>query len=368
MSYQALDFLPETIRRHVSAETRVVSLGEPLMLESGEQLQDVQIAYRSWGDLEKANGRATLICHALTASADADNWWPGMIGPGGAFDPASEFIICSNLLGSCYGSTGPVSYTPGGTQRYRADFPRLTIRDMVNAQKMLLDALGIKTLSLVTGPSLGGMQALEWAAMYPDRVEAIAPVGVGGRHSAWCIAGSEAQRAAIFADANWQGGYYADDTAPAQGLGAARMMAICSYRSWQSFQERFGREERSDGQFQMQSYLAYQAQQFNERFDANCYVRLTQAMNSHDLGRDRGAYFDVLESIQQPALVVSVSSDGLYPAREQDVLARHLPNSSYSVLDTDDGHDGFLIKTGPLAEMIRQFRQAMDAQTITAAA
>ena len=362
MSQPSTRSLPTRLRRHVADDTRYLQIPGRFRLENGEQLEDVVVAFRTWGEPDNAQSRAVLICHALTASADADRWWPGMIGPGAAFDPRSDFIICSNILGSCYGTTGPASPKPGSALPYRADFPRVSVRDMVNLQSRLLDELGVQRLALVTGPSLGGMQALEWAAMYPQRVAAIAPIGVGGRHSAWCIAGSEAQRAAIYADANWQGGYYSDDESPALGLAAARMMGVSSYRSWQSFQQRFGREEGEDGEFQMQSYLRYQGEKFVERFDANCYVRLTQAMNTHDLARDRGPYFDVLEGIKQPVLVVSVSSDTLYPPREQQLLATHLPAARYRVLDSDDGHDGFLIKTGPLGAMVREFRAALRAE------
>jgi homoserine O-acetyltransferase len=232
---------------------------------------------------------------------------------------------------------------------------------MVNLQRVLLDELGVETLELVTGPSLGGMQALEWAAMYPDRVRSVVPIGVGGRHSPWCIGISEAQRAAIEADPNWNGGHYSDDAPPTQGLSAARMMAVCTYRSWHSFEERFGRDQRSEDLYEVQSYLRHQGRKINERFDANTYVTLTHAMHTHDLGRGRGAYQDVLAGIRQPVLVVSVSTDALYPPQEQEELARLLPDASYELLDCPHGHDGFLIETDTLGEMISKFRQTRGA-------
>jgi homoserine O-acetyltransferase/O-succinyltransferase len=350
--------LPERLRRHVSPETRFLRLEEPLQLEAGGELERVTVAWRSWGDPANAVHNAVLICHALTGSADADAWWPGIIGKGGAFDPDTDFIVCSNILGSCYGSTGPVSPRPDGAGRWRADFPQVTVRDMVHLQRRLLDHLGIERLALVTGPSLGGMQALEWALLYPDRVASIVPIGVGGRHSAWCLAMSEAQRQAIYADPEWRGGHYDDDAPPEKGLAAARMMAICGYRSWHSFDARFGRDRRKDGVFQVQSYLRHQGQKINDRFDANTYVRLTQAMNEYDLARGRGDYEQVLASIEQPALVVSISSDILYPAHEQRELVRHLPNARYEILDSMDGHDGFLIQTAALSRLIADFRRA----------
>jgi homoserine O-acetyltransferase/O-succinyltransferase len=349
--------LPHYLQRQIAAETRFLRVPGEFTLESGEVLQDVDIAYRTWGDPANAAEHAVLICHALTGSADVEAWWPDIIGAGRAFDPARDYVICANILGSCYGTTGPVSTRPGTTSRYRADFPRITVRDMVELERTLLDELGVGFVELVTGPSLGGMQALEWALMYPERVGSIVPIGVGGRHSAWCIGISEAQRAAIAADPNWKDGYYTDDAPPDKGLAAARMMAICTYRSWESFEARFDRERRDDELYQVQSYLRHQGTKINQRFDANTYVTLTHAMHTHDLGRGRGDYPEVLSRIGQPALVVSVSSDVLYPPAEQRYLAEHLPNAQYETLDCPHGHDGFLIETESLGAMIARFRE-----------
>lgn len=349
--------LPARLEACISGDTRYLRIDEPFELENGEYLEDVVIAYRTWGDIVSSADSAVLICHALTGSADVEAWWPGIIGPGKAFDPASDYIVCANILGSCYGTTGPVSTKPGRDERYRADFPEVSVRDMVRLQRLLLDALGIERLSVVTGPSLGGMQALEWAAMYPDHVDSIVPIGVGGQHSAWCIGISEAQRQAIAADPNWNGGYYSDDAPPSRGLAAARMMAVCTYRSWDSFEQRFARDRRADELFEVQSYLRYQGDKINTRFDANTYVTLTHAMHTHDLGRGRDSYANVLARLGIPALVVSVSSDALYPPQEQRALADSLPDAEYEVLQCPHGHDGFLIETEELGEMIRRFRK-----------
>ena len=353
--------LPDYLRKQIATDTESLRVPGEWRLESGEVLHDVEIAYRTWGDRSNAADHTVLICHALTGSADVDAWWPGIIGAGKTFDPAHDFIVCANILGSCYGTTGPVSLKPGTRERYRADFPRISVRDMVELERALLDELGIDRIELVTGPSLGGMQALEWAASYPERVGSVVPIGVGGRHSAWCIGISEAQRAAIAADPNWKGGYYTDDAPPAQGLAAARMMAICTYRSWDSFEARFGRERHSADTFQAQSYLRHQGRKINERFDANTYVTLTHAMHTHDLARGRGAYPEVLQRISQPTLVVSVSSDTLYPPAEQIELAEHLPNARYEVLESLHGHDGFLIETEDLGALIAGFRARLYA-------
>ncbi|NCF15628.1 MAG: homoserine O-acetyltransferase [Gammaproteobacteria bacterium] len=352
--------LPTHLQDQIAPETQFLRVPGDFALETGEILQDVEIAYRTWGSLENAADHAILICHALTGSADVEAWWPNIIGAGKTFDPAVDYIVCANILGSCYGTTGPVSCKPGSDTRYLADFPRVSVRDMVELQRVLLDELGVTRVELVTGPSLGGMQALEWALMYPERVGSVVPIGVGGRHSAWCIGISEAQRAAIAADPNWNNGYYSDEKPPEKGLAAARMMAVCTYRSWQSFDERFGRDQRTQDQFQVQSYLQHQGEKINDRFDANTYVTLTHAMHTHDLSRGRGDYPDVLRKIEQPALVVSVSSDALYPPEEQRSLAEYIPGSRYEILDCAHGHDGFLIETETLGRMIVEFREAQQ--------
>jgi homoserine O-acetyltransferase len=357
--------LPDYLSAQISDDTETLAVSR-FTLESGQGLSDVQIAYRTWGDIANAKDHAILICHALTGSADVDAWWPNIIGAGKAFDPAHDFIVCANILGSCYGTTGPATLKPGEQQRYRADFPDISVRDMVNLERVLLDELGVDRLEVVTGPSLGGMQALEWAAMYPERVDRVVPIGVGGQHSAWCIGVSEAQRMAIQADPDWNGGYYSEESPPEAGLAAARMMAVCTYRSWQSFDERFGRNRRADELYEVQSYLRHQGQKINDRFDANTYVTLTHAMHTHDLGRGRGEYRDVLANIWQPALVVSVSTDTLYPPHEQRALADLLPNARYVLLESAHGHDGFLIETEELGQMIARFRASGHARTLQA--
>ena len=354
--------LPDYLQQQIGADTQYLQVAGSFVLENGESIDDIVVAYRTWGALDKAKSNAILICHALTGSADVDAWWPGIIGTGKAFDPQHDYIICANILGSCYGSTGPATMRPGGRERYRADFPSISIRDMVRLQRLLLDRLGVQQIELAIGPSLGGMQALEWALCYPDRVAAVMPIGIGGRHSAWCIGASEAQRAAIAADPDWNNGYYSDAARPERGLAAARMMAVCLYRSWLSFDQRFGRERGTSGAYEVQSYLRHQGERINQRFDANTYVTLTHAMHSYDLSRGRGDYAAVLGSIEQPALVVSVSTDALYPPAEQQALARQLANGRYAVLDSAHGHDGFLIETDALAKLIAAFRRQLKAE------
>lgn len=337
--------------------THFLTLPYPVILESGTGLPQVTVAYRTWGRLNAAGDNAVLVCHALTGSAEADRWWAGLIGPGKALDPARDFIVCSNVLGSCYGSTGPTSLSPFTGKRYGAEFPRVTVRDLVQVQAQLLDALGAEELALVLGGSLGGMQALEWAALYPQRVQALAALSVGAAQSPWCIGLSEAQRHAIYSDARWHGGGYDPLDPPTGGLAAARMMALCSYRHPGEFAGRFGRETDATGSFQVQRYLRHQGAKFVQRFDANAYVTLTRIMDSHDLGRDRGGVEAALAAIEAPALIVGCASDVLYLPEEQRQLAAHLPRAELAWLDSPHGHDAFLIETEELDALLRGFRQ-----------
>ncbi|MDA1184631.1 MAG: homoserine O-acetyltransferase [Acidobacteria bacterium] len=315
-------------------------------LESGEVLSQVPVAYRTWGRLNARGDNAILVCHALTGDTDVEAWWPGLLGPGRALDTDRYFVVCANVIGSPYGTVSPVTIDPETGQPYGGRFPIPTVRDTVALHRALLDRIGVRQLALVIGGSLGGMQTLEWA-MEGDFVRAIAPVSVGGRHSAWCIAWSEAQRQAIYRDPRWKEGHYVPDDAPRDGLAIARVIAMISYRSFGSFQGRFGRQA-ADGStphtFEMESYLHHQGDKLVGRFDAACYVRLTQKMDTHDISRGRGEYLDVLRRIEQPSLVIGVDTDLLYPLAEQRELAEAMPRGRLAVITAPDGHDGFLIE------------------------
>ena len=349
----------------ISPKTHYFDFIEPFTPELGGFLPSVRVAYRTWGTLNPQKDNVVLICHALTGAADADTWWEGMFSRGGAFDESTDFIICSNVLGSCYGTTGPISLNPLTGTHYGTDFPLITIRDMVHVQRRLLAALGIDRVKLAVGASLGGMQVLEWGFLYPDVVQALMPMGASGRHSAWCIAQSEAQRQAIYADRDWNDGHYDLTTPPARGLAAARMMAMCSYRSFENFQSRFGREFQHGTTFKAESYLRHQGRKLVERFDANSYITLTKAMDMHDLGRGRGVYEEVLCSLQVPVEILSIISDTLYPKEEQEELARLMPKSRILYLDEPYGHDAFLIDVEKVSRMVRDFLdgRALEAQS-----
>lgn len=327
------------------------------MLESGEQLEEVEVAYRTWGNFDGDN--AVLVFHALTGSADVDTWWAPLLGSERSLDPARNFIICSNILGSCYGTTGPASLNPRTGRPWGSDFPSITIRDMVRLQALLLNGLGIQRLKLVLGGSLGGMQALEWALLYPERVEAMAAIACSGRHSAWCIGLSEAQRQAIFTDPLWQQGHYDPEHPPTSGLAAARMMAMCTYRSQMSFEARFGRQRNLEHHFAMAEYLRYQGTRLVRRFDANAYIALTYAMDTHDVGNNRGSYETALESIQVPTLIVAIDSDILYPPKEQQELAQLIPRAHFAWLHSGHGHDAFLIEMDALDRIVLNFRASL---------
>ena len=346
-----------------SPATSFADLDGPLTLESGAALPRVRVAYRTWGRLAPDGANAVLVCHALTGSADVDTWWPGLLGPGRALDPDGDFVICSNILGSCYGTTGPTSAGPAG-RPWGADFPAISVRDMVGVQARLLDALGVTYLKLVVGGSLGGMQALEWAAGHPSRVGAVAAIAVSGRHSPWCIGLSAAQRAAIRADARFRGGRYPLDDPPADGLAAARAIAMCTYRSPASFGRRFGRTVAAGGgEFEVERYLRHQGGKLVARFDANAFIALTRAMDTHDLARGRGGYEEALRRIDTPTLVVSIDTDVLYPPDEQRELADLLPNAELVTLRSPHGHDAFLIEVARLDAIVRSFRRRVPSRS-----
>lgn len=325
-------------------------------LDSGVTLTEVPVAYQTWGALNEARDNAIVVCHALTGNTDVADWWGPLLGPGRAFDTDRYFVVCANVLGSPYGSAAPVTTNPATGERYGIDFPEVTIRDTVRLHRQLLDHLGVRQVALAVGGSMGGMQVLEWG-FYGSYVRTLAPVAVGGWHSAWCIGWSEAQRQAVYADPRWQDGRYAPGDPPAAGLAAARMMAMVSYRSAPSFEARFGREPAPRGEngqpappFSVQSYLRYQGAKLVERFDAACYVRLTEQMDTHDLGRGRGSYAAAVQQLHQPTLVIGIDSDVLYPLAEQQALAEALPQSTLATVASPAGHDAFLIELDQLTE------------------
>ncbi|MCW6035173.1 homoserine O-acetyltransferase [Spirulina subsalsa FACHB-351] len=347
----------------ISPQTQFYRSSHPFPLVLGGELPEVQVAYRTWGRLNESRDNGVLICHAFTGWADLEAWWQPLLGPGKALDPTQDFLICSNILGSCYGTTGPTSLNPKTGKPYGVDFPEITVRDMVHLQARLLEELGVRSLRLVIGGSLGGMQVLEWAACYPDWVKAIAPIAASGRHSAWCIGWSEAQRQAIYTDPLWQEGHYSPAAPPKQGLKVARMIAMSTYRSWGNYSIRFARNEQGE-EFAIAHYLKYQGDKLVERFDANTYIALSHAMDQHNLARPDQDYETVLQSIPHPTLIVGIDSDILYPPVEQQELAELIPNAQLAWLHSPHGHDAFLINMDELNQLVLTFRQSLHTNSI----
>mmetsp|Transcript_63426 Transcript_63426/g.112744 ORF Transcript_63426/g.112744 Transcript_63426/m.112744 type:complete len:374 (+) Transcript_63426:36-1157(+) len=334
-------------------------------LESGRILKKVEVCYKTWGCLNETADNAIVICHALTGNADAGAWWGQLIGNSKAVDTRKYFVFCSNVLGGCYGTTGPTSINPDTGKKYGKDFPKVTIRDMVRLQAECLQQVGVRGVVAVIGGSMGGMQALEWGLEISDlKVGAIASLCASGRHQAWQIGISECQRQAIKSDPNWQNGDYDEDKPPSTGLGVARMMAMVNYRAHPAYATKFGRGISSSHQkrvFEVESYLHYQGQKFIERgFDAASYIVLTHAMDSHDVERGRGSYFDVLRGLRLPVLLVSISSDVLYPMSEQLELDEHIPCSQHHLIQSDEGHDGFLLEHVKVGTLLRGFLAEID--------
>ncbi len=368
-----IDTLSKTVVK--TQKVRLYTEAEPFHFDSGASIGPIDVAFETYGELNSERTNCILVCHALTGSAHAGffnseddkipGWWDGIIGPGKALDTAKYFVVCSNILSGCYGTTGPATMNPVTMREYGTSFPVTTIRDMVRVQKRLLDWLGVERLQLVIGGSMGGMQVLEWAVMYPDFVERAVPVATGASHTAWGIGLNEVARQAVFNDPAYMNGNYYASGQPSRGLALARMIAMISYRSPESFTMRFQRERMRDGGgigyfdlkniFQVESYLHYQGVKLVERFDANTYVYITRAMDLHDVARGRGKLGDVMSSIRAKTLCVGISSDVLYPAVEQRGLAELIPGASYAEIQSIHGHDAFLIEFEQMNRLLISF-------------
>ena len=337
----------------------VATFQSPLELVLGNHLDHVAVTYETYGQLNALTGSA----HAAGRheSQQLPGWWDPLVGPGKAIDTNHYYVISSNVLGGCYGTTGPSSINPATGKPYGLEFPRYTIRDMVEVQARLVKHLGVTSLATVIGGSMGARQVLEWAGMYPELVRSIIPIASGSRHSAWAIGLNEVARRAITADPSWQGGNYPLASQPESGLGLARAIAMLSYRSFDSLEAKFGRERVSasrellDVGFEIESYLAYQGVKLVERFDANTYLYITRAMDDFDLSEGRGRLGEVLEGVNIPTLVMGISSDVLYPENEQKGLVDALPQAHYARINSPHGHDAFLIEFPQIAVHVRSF-------------
>lgn len=335
----------------------IEKLNKPFVTEAGFRFDEPEVAFKTWGSLNKEKDNVILICHALTGHAAADEWFPGIFGAGRICDPAKNFIICINVPGSPYGSIGPWSTNPKTGEPYRNSFPEITVRDMVRFQQQLLNQLEIKGIELVLGGSLGGMQALEFVVM-DERIQSAALIAMGKSHSPWAIGISHAQRKAIYTDPEWKDGNYKKGEGPKEGLATARMMAMITYRAPSDYDKKFGRKLQGDtSQFQVESYLDYQGKKLAERFDAHSYIILTEAMDSHDVSRGRDSYEEVLGRVNIPVKVIGIDSDHLYSIQEQKELANLLKNGEYHEIKSSYGHDAFLIEFDQINEIIEPFIQ-----------
>lgn len=384
----------------------VATLQDPLVLESGATLAPVTLCYETFGTLNGARDNVILVCHALTGDSHAagfyhadekrPGWWDTAIGPGKALDTNRYFVICSNVLGGCQGSTGPGAINPATGRPHALSFPTITPRDMVRAQMRLLERLGIHELVAVIGGSLGAMQTLEWGVTFPDRVKAIIPIAGSGRFHPQGIALNEVQRQAILLDPHFNGGEYYDGPPPAQGLAMARMLGMISYRSDESMWAQFGREIRPAGgmydaegklmparrdapppppnadlhrgfgiAYQVESYLHYQGAALVQRFDANSYLYLSRAMDLHDIGRGFASYEAAHAAIRAKVLSIGIRSDILFPPylqRETVDLVRAAGGSAeYLELDSPWGHDAFLVDFHLIADAIKAFLQGIES-------
>ncbi len=343
--------------------------GRGFTLEAGGQLAEVTVAYETWGRLDSSRANAVLVAHALTGDSHAagptgpghptPGWWDGLIGPGRAIDTDRFFVVCPNVLGGCRGTTGPASPGPDG-RPYGSRFPRVTIRDQVDVEVALADLLGIDRWYCVIGGSMGGMRVLEWCVGHPERVERAVVIAVGAAASTDEIALCSLQAAAIRADPAFAGGdYYGTDARPFRGLAIARGIGQVSYRTASELEARFGREAQGDenplggGRFAVESYLQYHGEKLARRFDPNSYLVLSEAMNKHDVGRDRGGIAAALASVRARVAVAGIDSDRLYPLGLQLDLAAWLPSRpSVSVIDSPSGHDGFLLEVDQVGAAI----------------
>ena len=370
------------------AENRgqVLELGpdRPLVLDSGKALSPLRIAYMTYGTLNEARSNAVLVCHALSGDqfvasthpvTGKPGWWSYAVGPGKPIDTNRFFVICANVVGGCMGTTGPGEIDPSTGEPYGLNFPLVTVRDMVRAQAMLLDALGIEQLLCALGGSMGGMQVLQWAAAYPHRVYSAMPIATAARHSAQNIAFHEVGRQAIMADPDWKGGDYAlAGLRPAKGLAVARMAAHITYLSEAALQRKFGREltDRNalsfgfDADFQIESYLRHQGMTFVDRFDANSYLYITRAMDYFDLAADYGGVLaEAFRDTKTRFCLVSFTSDWLFPTNENKRIAHALnaagANVSFVEIESDRGHDAFLLDEPELFGTMRGFLGAAAA-------
>lgn len=324
------------------------------LLQNGAVFSGLELSYCTYGNFIPGKSKVVWVCHALTASADCADWWPDLIGEGKAINPADHFIICVNIPGSCYGSSGPLHINPETGEPYYGDFPVFTIRDIINANILLRNHLGIEKIHLLIGGSMGGYQCVEWVLMEKDIFENLVLVATGARESAWGIAIHTSQRLAIETDSGF-GERRAD--AGAKGLKTARAIGMLTYRNYRAFVNTQTDEDDRSDDFKASSYIHYQGEKLVKRFNAYSYWILTKTMDSHHAARGRGKMESVLKTIQAKTLCIGISSDMLCPVNEQEFMANHIPGAKYVEIDSPFGHDGFLVEGKKIGEIVKNFLQ-----------
>lgn len=333
--------------------TKILTYNQPIKLESGVTLPKVDIAYNTFGELNADKSNVVWICHAFSANSDPSEWWPGMVGDGLFLDPKKYFIVCANMLGSCYGTTGPLSINPETGKKYYKDFPVVTVRDMVQTLTILRKHLGIEKIYFAAGFSMGGQQLLEFVIQEPDVFENILLGATNIQHSPWGIAYNESQRLAIQADQTFGD---ADDNAGAAGLKAARSIGLLSYRNYKAYCKTQTEPDNNKLEnYKAASYQQYQGEKLIKRFNAYSYTILSKAMDNHNITRGRGNAADVLSAVKCNVLVLGISSDYLYPLEEQQLLAKLIPHSLFVEINSDYGHDGFLIENEQISKILSAF-------------
>jgi homoserine O-acetyltransferase/O-succinyltransferase len=325
-----------------------------IKLEAGGTLAELTIAYTTYGQLNADKSNVVWVCHALTANSDVANWWDGLVGAQHVIDPGKYFIVCANILGSCYGTTGPLSINPITNQPYYSSFPLITIRDMVKAHILLREYLGVKKIFLLMGGSMGGYQAMEWCVMEKEVIGRLLLLATSPTESAWGIATHASQRLAIEADCTWQ---LPSPDAGANGLKAARAMAMLTYRNYGIMvKQQTDTEFEKLDHYKAASYINYQGNKLVQRFNAYSYWLLTKSMDSHHLARGRGGQLEtVLKNITQHTLIIGIISDILCPVAEQEFLTHHIPNARLVVIDSDYGHDGFMVESKIIAQHVAEW-------------
>lgn len=332
---------------------QVFKYDQSFVLESGESLEGLEIAYHTFGELNAAKDNVVWVCHNLTASSDVKDWWSILVGPGRVINPAEKFVVCANILGSCYGTSGPLSTNPKTGKPYYSDFPDFTLRDMSKAHALLRQHLGIEKISLGLSGSMGGYQLLEWALLEPAVFEQLILIATAPRESAWGIAIHTTQRKAIENDLTWRDH---NENAGREGLITARGIGMLTYRTYDTFvRTQTDPDSSKIKDHKVSSYIQYQGEKLANRFNAYAYWQLTNAMDSHHIGRGRESVEAALQSIKSRSLVIGISSDLLHPVEEQKALAEGLANASYAEIDSPYGHDGFLIEEAQLNRIISDF-------------